>query len=100
LVHANHVQRFLAVLSWLHKQNPSEFAKVKGLRGSNRLYFAESEQDLEASGSSVNPKRVPNSPFWVVTNSPTQGKKQLLSKVMRVLGYDALAVRAAVEALH
>jgi len=99
LVRANVVQRFLGILCWLYKQNRSDFAKVKGLRGTNRLYFAESDRDLEASGSSVNPKRVPDSPYWVVTNSPTQGKKDLLSKVMRVLGYSSADIHTAVEAL-
>ena len=99
LVHGNVKQRFLAMLSWLYKQNRSDFAKVKGLRGTNRLYFAESEGELEASGNSVNPKRVPDSPYWVVTNSPTQGKKKLLSDVMRVLGYSSADIHTAVQAL-
>jgi negative modulator of initiation of replication len=99
LVHGNVTQRFLAILAWLYKQNRSEFAKVKGLRGTNRLYLSESEHDLEASGNSVNPRRVPDTPYWVVTNSPTQGKKKLLSDVMRVLGYDLPSIHTAAEAL-
>jgi len=99
LVHTSVVHRFLAILSWLYKQNRGDFAKVKGLRGRNRLYFAESDRELEASGSSVNPKHVPDSPYWVVTNSPTQGKKDLLSDVMRVLGYNPADIHTAVEAL-
>jgi negative modulator of initiation of replication len=99
LVHANVVQRFLAILSWLYKANRDKFPKVETLRGTNRFYFAKTPGELEDKGKSVNPKRVPDTPYWVVTNSPTQGKKDLLSHVMRVLGHNSADIHAAVEAL-
>jgi len=100
LVHANVVQRFLAILSWLYKQNRDKFDRVTTIRGTNRLYFAKTAEELEAKGKSVNPKRLPEAPYWVVTNNPTQGKKDLLSHVMRVLGYDTSSIQIATEALR
>jgi negative modulator of initiation of replication len=100
LAEANVVQRFLAILSWLYKQNQDKFDKVTTLRGTNRLYFAKTAEELEDKGKSVNPKHVPDAPYWVVTNSPTEGKKDLLSHVMRVLGYDPSSIQIARQALR
>jgi negative modulator of initiation of replication len=100
LVHGNAVGRFLAVLSWLCKQSPEKFEKVLLLNGRKRRYFAKSAEELEASGNSVMPKRIPDTPFWVFTNSPTQLKKQVVADVMRVLGYDSSTTRSVVDALR
>jgi negative modulator of initiation of replication len=100
LVYGNAVEKFLAVLSWLYERKPQEFDKVLLLSGRKRRYFAKSASDLEASGNSVMPKRIPDSPFWVVTNNPTQGKKQIVSDVMRMLGYDAATIRTVIATLY
>jgi len=100
LVQGNVVGKFLSVLSWLYKQNPEQFQKVLLLNGRKRRYFAKSANELEESGNSVMPKRIPDTPFWVFTNSPTQLKKQVLADVMRVLGYDSSTTRSAIDAMR
>lgn len=99
LAHRSVVGRFLFILSWLCKRNPGSFDKVVGLGGRRRRYFAKSAQELTASGTSVMPKRIPNTPYWVITNSPTQGKKQLLADVMRMIGCASARIQAACDAL-
>jgi negative modulator of initiation of replication len=47
-----------------------------------------SEEILTASGSSTKPKQVPQSPFWVITNSNTTRKKMMLTEAAMLLGYD------------
>ncbi len=87
------VGRFLLILAGLYRAHPKQFNVVtnitpKEITGKNkRLYFAQSEAELAASGSSTKPKQIPNSPFWVMTNSNTTRKKMMLTKAAISLGY-------------
>jgi negative modulator of initiation of replication len=100
LVQGNAVGRFLAILSWLCNQHPQRFEEVLRLNGRKRKYFARSAEELEASGNSVMPKRIPDTPYWVVTNSPTQLKKQIIADVLRMLAYDPSSAHAVVVAIR
>jgi negative modulator of initiation of replication len=100
LVHGNAVERFLGLLSWLYSQNPDAFAQVLLLNGRKRQYFGRSAEVLEASGRSVMPKKIPDTPYWVVSNNSTQTKRQMMGGVMRLLGYDSSSARMAVEAIR
>ena len=84
------VGRFLLILAALYRGNSKEFHKVTDISGRDRLYFANNEQALVASGSSTNPRQIPESPFWVITNSNTTRKKMMLTKVAVTLGYSDL----------
>lgn len=83
------VGRFLYVLGALHRCHPEAFVHVLDIRGRDRLYFGTSEQQLEASGNSTNPKQIPDSPYWVVTNTNTTRKKSMITAVAQGLGYSA-----------
>lgn len=83
------VGRFLFILSALHRCHETSFNKVLDVRGRERNYFAKSEAELEASGSSIKPKQIPESRFWVVTNNNTPRKKLILTEVADALGYSA-----------
>ena len=93
------VGRFLAVLSWLYLEHKEQFSVVEDIRGRGRLYFSKSADELERSGRSVNPKRIPESPYWVITTTPTDLKQEMLAEVMKALGCDSESVRIAVEAI-
>ena len=45
------------------------------------------KEALLENGSSTNPKAIPDSPFWVVTNNNTAKKTNMLEQVLRNLGY-------------
>lgn len=83
------VGRFLFILSALHRSHLDSFAKVLEVKGRERNYFATSEQALEASGSSIKPKQIPESSYWVVTNNNTPRKKLILTEVASALGYSS-----------
>lgn len=83
------VGRFLLILANLHRVHPNHFHSVLDIRGRDRLYFADSERALLANGSSTKPKQIPDSPFWVITNSNTTKKKLMLTDVAHVLGYSS-----------
>lgn len=88
------VGRFLLILAALYRAHPKTFNIVTNIapkvsaRKTKRLYFALSEEILTASGSSTKPKQVPQSPFWVITNSNTTRKKMMLTEAASLLGYD------------
>lgn len=94
------IGKFLLILSYLYKRNPEDFKKVLALSGRRRKYFAGSSQELEDSGSSVFPKQIPKTPYWVVTNNDTPKKRRMLEDVLRILGYSKDAIEEAVSALN
>ena len=81
------VGRFLLILAALHRGHSALFSGITDISGRERLYFAHSEEELTASGSSTKPRQIPDSPFWVITNSNTTRKKMMLTKVAIALGY-------------
>ncbi|WP_404399403.1 replication initiation regulator SeqA [Idiomarina seosinensis] len=83
------VARFLYILSMLYRSHPEQFDKVLALRGRDRQYFGRSQDELLTSGNSTNPKAIPGSPYWVVTNNNTTKKKSMLTQVAEKLGYNA-----------
>lgn len=91
------VQQWLHVLSALHQANPSTFNKVLEISGRNR-FSADKSQLLEA-GSSTNPKSIPNSQYWVVTNNNTAKKLSMLSQVCELLGYSESETAQLVDKL-
>lgn len=86
------VGRFLLILSALYRCHTEQFARVLDIKGRDRMYFALSEQALVQSGNSTNPKQIPHSPYWVVTNNNTTKKKSMLTQVAVELGYSATDV--------
>ena len=93
------VGRFLLILAALYRAHSTQFKVVTEICGRDRLYFAHSEAELAASGSSTKPKQIPESPFWVMTNSNTTRKKMMLTKAATSLGYNSLDVEKIRELL-
>ncbi|KTF08965.1 replication initiation negative regulator SeqA [Pseudoalteromonas sp. 10-33] len=83
------VGRFLFILSAFYRTHKSDFAAVLDIKGRDRVYFATSKEDLVNSGSSMNPKNITDSEYWVMTNSNTTRKKMMLHEVALCLGYSA-----------
>jgi negative modulator of initiation of replication len=90
------VDQFLFILSAAHKLNADNFSSVESIKGKNRTYFATSKEALLENGSSTNPKAIPDSPFWVVTNNNTAKKTNMLEQVLRNLGYQADVIESVV----
>lgn len=81
------VERFLLILSALHGAHLDQFSKILEIKGKGRLYFAQNKEALLSSGSSTNPKPIPDSSYWVVTNNNTVKKRSMLTEVAKTLGY-------------
>ncbi|MGL1957903.1 MAG: replication initiation negative regulator SeqA [Colwellia sp.] len=93
------VGRFLLILAALYRAHPQHFNVVTEICGRDRLYFTYSEEELSASGSNTKPQQIPDSPFWVITNSNTTRKKMMLTKASILLGYSELDVEKIRELL-
>ncbi|MEG3768513.1 replication initiation negative regulator SeqA [Alteromonas sp. 14N.309.X.WAT.G.H12] len=87
LTYTKRVDLFLFILAQLYDIHGNDFAKVEQIKGKNRIYFATSKDALLNTGSSTNPKAIPDSPYWVVTNNNTAKKVAMLDQVLTVLGY-------------
>ena len=77
----------LFILSALHRTHKESFDSVLEIKGRDRIYFAKSKEALLESGSSMNPKNIAESEYWVMTNSNTTRKKMMLHEVALGLGY-------------
>jgi negative modulator of initiation of replication len=83
------VGRFLFILSAFYRTHKTDFRAVLDIKGRDRVYFATSKEDLVNSGSSMNPKNITDSEYWVMTNSNTTRKKMMLHEVALCLGYSS-----------
>ena len=72
------VTRFLAILRVLYRTNPESFAQAtESLQGRTRVYFARDEATLLMTGNHTKPKQIPDTPYWVITNT-NSGRKMLM----------------------
>ena len=72
------VVRFLNILTILYRTNPEGFAlATQSLQGRTRVYFARDEGTLLMAGNHTKPKQIPDTPYWVITNT-NSGRKMLM----------------------
>ena len=91
--------RFMCLLYFLHEKHGGGFDVVLDLSGRKRRYFGLSAEELDETGKSVFPKPIAGSPYWVVTNTETAKKRQLIESVMRMLGYAGPDIRIAASSI-
>jgi negative modulator of initiation of replication len=97
----NTTERYLTVLSFLYREDSEQFGQLpKEVTGTSRRYFAESREEIARSGDSTNPQRIPDSPYWALTNSPSRQKQDTLRRVLRVLKYDPEAAKQVLKSIR
>lgn len=94
------VDKFLYFLGVAFSQKKSDFEKVLEIQGRDRKYFAKSEEEVEKSGNSTQPRNIPGTSYWVMTNSPTAQKRQMLRDALKLLGYSDAAISAATSTIR
>ena len=92
----NDTALFLAVLGFVHSEHQDIFSRIQAIKGTKRVYFAERKEDIEASGVSTMPERVPGTNMWVYTNDNTERKKKLCNDVLQLFRY-SMAARIVVK---
>lgn len=82
------VDRFTLVLTTLYHISPAQFAEAADLlHGRTRTYFAADEQTLLQNGSHTKPKQVPETPYWVITNTNTGRKRSMVEHIMLAMQF-------------
>ena len=81
------INRFMQVLSTLYRDDPAGFTQATEIKGRKRVYFSRDPEALRASGSTTKPKPVPETPFWVITNTNTSRKQNMVAQLMSSMGY-------------
>ncbi|MGQ4689372.1 replication initiation negative regulator SeqA [Aeromonas veronii] len=81
------INRFMLVLSTLYRDDPVGFTQATEIKGRKRVYFSRDPEALRASGSTTKPKPVPETPFWVITNTNTSRKQNMVAQLMSSMGY-------------
>ena len=81
------INRFMQVLSTLYRDDPVGFTQATETKGRKRVYFSRDPEALRASGSTTKPKPVPDTPFWVITNTNTSRKQNMVAQLMASMGY-------------
>ena len=78
------VVRFLAILRVLYRTDPESFAQAtESLQGRTRVYFARDEATLLMTGNHTKPKQIPDTPYWVITNTNSGRKMLMLESAMQ-----------------
>lgn len=81
------IDRFMHILSVLYRENPSAFSQASDIKGRKRIYFADDEAALLACGNTTKPKAIEGSPYWVITNTNTGRKRNIVAQLMAAMGY-------------
>jgi negative modulator of initiation of replication len=86
----NAVNRFMLVLSTLYSLDNKAFAEsTESLHGRTRVYFASDEKTLLLNGNQTKPKQVPDTPYWVITNTNTGRKCSMIEHIMQSMQFPA-----------
>ncbi|MEB4676852.1 replication initiation negative regulator SeqA [Enterobacteriaceae bacterium G50] len=84
------VNRFMLILTTLYKLDNNAFAEAtESLHGRTRVYFAANEQTLLKNGNQTKPKQVPETPYWVITNTNTGRKCSMVEHIMQIMQFPA-----------
>ncbi|WP_104399432.1 replication initiation negative regulator SeqA [Vibrio penaeicida] len=93
------IDRFMLVLSTLHGIHNHNFAEATQVKGRTRVYFANNEDTLLASGKTTKPRQIPNTPFWVITNNNTNRKRQMVDQLMTRMGFQGDLIEKVCNAI-
>lgn len=92
-------ERYLAVLGFVHEESPERFVGILKLSGRSRRYFGRSREEIEQSGRSTGPERIPHSEYWALTNMNSDDKREMLRLVLQSHGYRSAIIARVTRAL-
>jgi hypothetical protein len=80
------LSEFLAILTEVHCNYPDAFSQIGKVRGRIRRYFAQTASEIEDTGSSTMPRKIPGSNWWVCTNNSRRLKRLILQRAFIAVG--------------
>jgi len=93
------VTKFIQILSVLYAENPAGFDAATAIKGRKRIYFAKSESELLSSGSTTKPRKIENTPYWVITNTNTGRKRNIVTQLMAEMSYPHAMIDAVSQSI-
>lgn len=85
---SSEIGRFLAILRELYKKGRRRFEEVAPtLHGSSRRYFGRTTETVSGTGSSNKPKQIPDTPWFVSSNSWGPRKAAIVFDLMVGMGF-------------
>ena len=93
------IGRFMMLLSHLYQIDDRAFSDAAELKGRKRIYFAKNQDVLLASGKTTKPKPIPNSPYWVITNTNTGRKQQIVQQLMEKMGFQSEFIERVISTI-
>ena len=89
------IDRFMLLLTGLYQASPEAFVGATEIKGSKRVYFAKSDEELQANGKTTKPRVVPGTPYWVISNTNTNRKRYIVEQLMTTMGYPVELIELA-----
>ena len=93
------IDRFMLVLSNLYGIDSVGFSEAIQVKGRKRVYFADNEQTLLDGGTTTKPRAIPRTPFWVITNTNTSRKQQMVEQVMTRMNFPVELIEKVTNAI-
>ena len=71
--------QFFKYIAYALSYQSRKFAQAtESLQGRTRVYFARDEGTLLVAGNHTKPKQIPDTPYWVITNTNSNRKMLML----------------------
>lgn len=93
------INKYLAVLGWLHKYKPTDFEKVESYRRGNRVYFGTSQRQVEDSGEGIAAKQIPGSNIWTLATLDNRAKRGLLADVLKLCNIQSGEINIVIDTI-
>jgi negative regulator of replication initiation len=95
----NAKERYFAVLKFLYKDKPQEFAKLNGYKKGSRIQISTDEIAIKTSGRHTWPQKLYDTPYWVSSNLSNDRKRIVLEDVLKLLLYENDVIAAVLKTI-
>jgi negative regulator of replication initiation len=91
--------RYFAVLEFLYHQHKDKFSVLEQYGRGKRVNFARDTKTIEQSGSSTYPERIPNTPYYALSNLSNPRKRKILEDILRMFHYPSAEIELVLKSL-
>jgi negative regulator of replication initiation len=91
--------RYFAVLEFLYHQQKDKFSVLEQYGRGKRIIFARDAKTIEESGNSTFPQRIPNTPYYAVTNLPNSRKRKILEGALGIFHYPSAEIGLVLKSI-
>ena len=96
---ASAIDKYLAILAYLHKSRSTDFPKIEDYRKGNRTYFAKSQREVEDSGTGITARQIPGTVYWALATLDNRAKREILRDVLHIFGLSPVEINTVVASI-